>query len=50
MEHLQQLLTDLECITLSDISEIPIEQQHKVVEHIEALQDQLRVLAQQQND
>lgn len=47
MERLEQLLMDLEGITIRDIAEIPTEQQHKVVEHLEALQDQLRHLARQ---
>ena len=45
MEQLTQLLTDLEHITLQDISEIPHEQQHIIVAQIEALQDRLRKLA-----
>lgn len=42
MEHLQQLLTDLECISLADISTIPESNQHVIVERIEQLQDELK--------
>lgn len=45
MDHLQQLLIDLESVTLKDISEIPTDKQHEVVEHIEALQDRLREIS-----
>ena len=44
MEHLQQLLTDLECISLADISAIPEANQHVVVERLEELQDELKNL------
>ena len=44
MEHLSQLLKELERITLQDISEIPQEQQHIIVAQIEALQDELKLL------
>ncbi|WP_417526952.1 hypothetical protein [Marinomonas shanghaiensis] len=42
MEHLQQLLTDLECISLADISAIPEPNQHVVAERLEQLQDELK--------
>ena len=48
MEHLQQLLTDLECISLADISAIPEANQHVVVEHLEQLQDALKVVLSEQ--
>lgn len=42
MEQLQQLLTDLECISLADISAIPEANQHVVAERLEQLQDELK--------
>ncbi|MEP7730460.1 hypothetical protein [Marinomonas primoryensis] len=42
MEHLQQLLTDLECISLADISAIPEANQHVIAERLEQLQDALK--------
>ncbi|WP_421851751.1 hypothetical protein [Marinomonas sp.] len=42
MEQLQQLLTDLECISLADISAIPEPSQHVVAERLEQLQDVLK--------
>lgn len=42
MEQLQQLLTELECISLADISAIPEPSQHVVAERLEELQDELR--------
>ena len=44
MEHLSQLLMDLERITFQDIAKIPEPQQHLVVERLEELQDELREL------
>ncbi|MBJ7553845.1 hypothetical protein [Marinomonas spartinae] len=44
MEQLLQLLNDLEEISLQDISQVPDSQQHILVERIEALQDELRLL------
>ena len=46
MEHLQQLLTDLECISLADISAIPEPSQHVVAERLEQLQDELKAVLQ----
>tara|TARA_R110001606_G_scaffold315688_1_gene462477 strand:+ start:1311 stop:1478 length:168 start_codon:yes stop_codon:yes gene_type:complete len=46
MEQLKKLLTDLERISFQDISEIPEERQHEVVELIEQLQDNLSTLSQ----
>ncbi|UTW01256.1 hypothetical protein KDW99_09060 [Marinomonas rhizomae] len=42
MEQLQQLLTDLECISLADISAIPEANQHVIAERLEQLQDDLK--------
>jgi len=42
MEHLLQLLKEIECISLSDISTIPSANQHVVVEYLEQLQDELK--------
>jgi hypothetical protein len=42
MDHLQQLLTDLESISFTDISQIPEENQPDLVECIEQLQDTLK--------
>jgi len=42
MEHLTELLKDLELLTFRDISTIPEEQQHDVAEQIERLQDSLQ--------
>jgi hypothetical protein len=42
MEYLQQPLTDLECISLADISAIPEANQHVIAERLEQLQDELR--------
>lgn len=42
MEQLQQLLIDLECISLADISAIPEANQHVVAERLEELQDELK--------
>jgi hypothetical protein len=44
MEQFIQLLTDLECISLQDISEIPEDLQHEIAEQIEQLQDKLKRL------
>ncbi|MEL0635383.1 MULTISPECIES: hypothetical protein [Marinomonas] len=44
MEHFSQLLIDLKQISLQDISQIPDQKQHILVEHIEKLQDELRAL------
>ncbi|WP_175404905.1 hypothetical protein [Marinomonas sp. FW-1] len=44
MEHLQQLLSDLECISLADISAIPESNQHVVAERLEQLQDELKAV------
>ncbi|SBS25702.1 hypothetical protein MSP8887_03961 [Marinomonas spartinae] len=44
MEQLLQLLNDLEEISLQDISQVPDSQQHILVERIEELQDELRLL------
>lgn len=44
MEHLQQLLTELECISLADISAIPEANQHIVAERLEQLQDELKAV------
>lgn len=41
MEHLAELLKDLELLTFRDISTIPKECQHDVAEQIERLQDSL---------
>jgi hypothetical protein len=35
MEHLQQLLTDLECISIADISAIPEAKQHLITVRFE---------------
>jgi hypothetical protein len=48
MENLLQLLTDLECISLADISTIPEDSQHTIAESLEQLQDDLRALLQDQ--
>lgn len=48
MENLLQLLTDLECISLADISAIPEANQHIVAERLEQLQDDLRAVLQDQ--
>lgn len=50
MEHLQQLLTDLECISLTDISAIPEANQHVIVEHLEQLQDALKAALRDQTE
>jgi hypothetical protein len=42
MEHLQQLLTDLECISLADISALSQEHQHVVAERLEQLEEALK--------
>jgi hypothetical protein len=42
MEHLQQLLTDLECISLADISALSQEHQHIVAERLEPLEEALK--------
>ncbi len=42
--HLVNLLKDLEKISLQDISQIPLSQQHILAEKIESLQDELKVL------
>lgn len=47
MEHLTQLLMDLEQISLQDISQIPDQKQHILAEYIEELQDELRALVQE---
>ena len=44
MTHLVNLLEDLEKVSLQDISQIPLSQQHILVEKIESLQDELKVL------
>ncbi|MFT4574697.1 hypothetical protein [Marinomonas primoryensis] len=44
MTHLVNLLEDLEKISLQDISQIPLSQQHILAEKIESLQDELKVL------
>lgn len=41
MEHLTELLKDLEQLTFGDISSLPEECQHDVAEQIERLQDSL---------
>jgi hypothetical protein len=41
---LVNLLEDLEKISLQDISQIPLSQQHILAEKIESLQDELKVL------
>jgi len=46
MNHLQQLLTELECISLADISAIPEPSQHVVAERLEQLQDELKAVLQ----
>ena len=43
MDNLQQLLNEIECITLADISAIPKPIQHVIVERLEQLQDELKV-------
>lgn len=45
MEQLRPLLSNLELISFSDISQFPEEKQHEVAEQIERLQDQLLVLS-----
>ncbi|WP_417559219.1 hypothetical protein [Marinomonas sp.] len=45
MEQLKQLLKDLESISFQDISEIPEEKQHVVIQQIERLQDNLKQLS-----
>ncbi|WP_170139019.1 hypothetical protein [Marinomonas piezotolerans] len=45
MEQLKRLLIDLECISFQDISEVPKEMQHEIVEQIEQLQDSLSTLS-----
>ncbi|ETX09437.1 hypothetical protein MUS1_08770 [Marinomonas ushuaiensis DSM 15871] len=42
MEHLQQLLIELENISLSDISEIPEPHQHVMADRVEQLHDALK--------
>jgi len=42
--HLVNLLKDLEKISLQDISQIPLSQQHILAEKIESLQDELKAL------
>ena len=49
MEHLQQLLTDLECISLADISAIPEPSPHVVAERLEQLQDELKAVLEKAN-
>ncbi|MBR7888837.1 hypothetical protein J9B83_07750 [Marinomonas sp. A79] len=44
LEHLENLLENLEKVSLDDISQIPSSQQHILVEKIESLQDELKVL------
>ncbi|MEP7729846.1 hypothetical protein [Marinomonas primoryensis] len=44
MTHLVNLLEDLEKVSLQDISQIPLSQQHILAEKIESLQDELKVL------
>lgn len=44
MEKLQQLLLDLEIVSLNDISEIPYDYQHILAAKIEDLQDQLKMV------
>ncbi|MFQ3187294.1 MAG: hypothetical protein ACI8Q3_002337 [Marinomonas primoryensis] len=48
--HLVNLLKDLEKISLQDISQIPLSQQHILVEKIESLQDQLKALMKDEED
>lgn len=50
MEHLQQLLKDLENISLADISAIPDDNQPAIVIHIEQLQDELKNAFRKQNE
>ena len=45
MEQVLKLLKDLEQVTFQDISEIPEDHQHIVIDQIEELQDKLRKLA-----
>lgn len=49
MEHFQQLRTDLESISLSDISEKPIPHQYVIADRIEQLHDALRDVVQRNN-
>ncbi len=42
MESLKVLLKDLECVSLRDISTMPLEYQPAIVEHLEQLQDELK--------
>jgi len=42
LENLSTLLQDLEKVSLSDISNVPQEKQHILVEKIESLQDELK--------
>lgn len=41
MERLSSLLDEIKQITLTDISALPTDNQHSVVEHLEQLQDEL---------
>ncbi len=43
MEHLQKLLKDLENISLTDFSALPDEMQPAIINHIEDLQDELKI-------
>jgi hypothetical protein len=49
MDNLSQLLKDLEQVTIQDISEIPDDQQHIILEQIEALQDRLKLLGEKKD-
>ncbi|WP_272644234.1 hypothetical protein [Marinomonas mediterranea] len=44
--NLLELLEAIEHITLNDISQLPEDRQHLIVEHIEQLRDQLKPLQQ----
>jgi hypothetical protein len=41
MERLTALLNEIKQITLTDISTLPEDNQHSIVEHLEQLQDEL---------
>jgi len=44
IQHLVSLLENLEKVSLQDIAQIPLSQQHILAEKIESLQDELKAL------
>ena len=42
MESLSELLKNIELISLKDLSEVPIKNQHCVAQRLEQLQDELK--------